>query len=222
MIPCAFQAAQHGFELPLSYTLLAYLTSGISGALAGMRRGYDIIGVLFLALITAGGGSLIRDGLLLSTGPATLMTDSRFILVVVLGALVAVVFHRFLRSFNRAIAVVDALGLGAFAVVGVERTLAAGLGIPAAFLGGMLTAVGGGLLRDVLVREEPLLFKPGQFYGLVALVGCGLFMAMLRWNWVAPYNAAISTIVIVFVLRMLAIRFNWRTTALRPEDDPTG
>jgi len=222
MFPGAIVAAQQVFELPLSYTLLAYFTSGISGALAGMRRGYDIIGVLFLALITAGGGSMIRDGLLLSAGPASLMTDSRFILVVVLGALLALVFHRFLRRFNQAIAVVDALGLGAFAVVGVERTLAAGLGVPAAFLGGMLTAVGGGLMRDVLVREEPLLFKPGQFYGLVALVGCGLFLAMLHWSWLAPYNAAIATIVTVFVLRMLAIRFNWRTTALRPEDDLPG
>jgi len=213
--------APTAFELPLSFTLLAYFTFGVTGALAGMRRGYDIIGVVFLALITAGGGGLIRDGLLLSNGPASILTDGRYVLVVVVGALLTLLFHRHVQRLNRTIAVIDALGLGAFAVTGVERTLAAGLSIPVAFVGGTLTAVGGGLLRDVLVREEPLLFKPGQFYAMVAIAGCGIFIALLHWQWMTPENAAICTIVGVFVLRMLAIRFNWRTSALhRGPDEP--
>jgi uncharacterized membrane protein YeiH len=219
MILCEIQKPVLGYDLPLSFTLLAYFTFGVTGALAGMRRGYDIIGVFFLALITAGGGGLIRDGLLLSNGPASLLLDGRYILVVLVGALLALLFHRHVHRLNRTIAVIDALGLGAFAVIGVERTLAAGLGVSAAFLGGTLTAVGGGLLRDVLVREEPLLFKPGQFYAMVAIAGCGIFIAQLHWNWNTPENAAICTIVAVFVLRMLAIRFNWRTSALQREPD---
>jgi uncharacterized membrane protein YeiH len=211
--------SQSGFNLPLSFALLAYFTFGITGALAGMRRGYDIIGVFFLALISAGGGGLIRDGLLLSDGPASILTDGRYILVVLIGALLASFFRKLVHRLNRTIAVIDALGLGAFAVTGVERTLSAGLSIPAAFVGGTLTAVGGGLLRDVLVREEPLLFKPGQFYAMVAIAGCGIFIAQLHWKWSTPENAAIYTIVAVFVLRMLAIRFNWRTTAMQPKSD---
>jgi uncharacterized membrane protein YeiH len=221
MILGAVQQARMGFELPLSFTLLAYFTFGITGALAGMRRGYDIIGVLFLALITAGGGGLIRDGLLLSNGPASLLLDGRYILVCLVGALLALFFQRHVHRLNRTIAVIDALGLGAFAVIGVERTLSAGLSVPAAFLGGTLTAVGGGLLRDVLVREEPLLFKPGQFYAMVAIAGCGIFLAQLHWQCSTPENAAIYSIVAVFVLRMLAIRYNWRTTALHQEPEKT-
>ena len=202
------------FELPFWFALLAYFTSGITGALAAMRRGYDVIGVCFLALITAGGGGLIRDGLLLSTGPASILTDGRYIVSVLCGALLAGFFRKQVDRLNRTIAVIDALSLGAFAVIGVELTLAAGLSAPAAFLGGTLTSVGGGLMRDVLVREEPLLFKPGQFYAMAALIGCAIFLAQLHWNWTSPENAAIITIVAVFLLRTLAIRFNWRTTAL--------
>jgi uncharacterized membrane protein YeiH len=212
-----FQATEPAFYLSMPLTLLAYFTFGVTGALAGLRRGYDIIGVVFLALITAGGGGLIRDGLLLSSGPASILTDARYLLVVVGAAILTHLLHGVVRRLNYAIAVIDALGLGAFAVIGVEHSLARGLNVPAAILGGTMTAVGGGLLRDVLVREEPLLFKPGQFYGLVAIAGCGLFITLLHWQWTSPERAALITIVAVFVVRMLAIRFNWRTSALHRE-----
>src|SRR5262245_62808696 len=193
------------FELPVTFSMVAHFTFGLTGALAGLRRGYDVIGVLFLALITAGGGGLIRDGLLISQGPPALLTDSHLMLVVLAGGLPALIFHRFIDRIGRAIAVIDALGLGAFAVHGVQRSLQAGLSPPAAILGGTVTAVGGGLLRDILVREEPLLFKPGQFYALVAIGGCGLFIGLLHTGWRTPREDALITIVVVFVLRMLAI-----------------
>jgi uncharacterized membrane protein YeiH len=205
------------YELPVTFSLIAHFTFGVTGALAGLRRGYDIIGVLFLALITAGGGGVIRDGLLISKGPPSILTDEHLLLVVVGASLLTLVFHRLVDRIARAIAVIDALGLGAFAVVGVERSLDGGLSIPAAILGGTITAVGGGLLRDILVREEPLLFKPGQFYALVAIGGCCLFIALLRAEWKTPRQAALVTIAVVFAFRMLAIRFNWHTTALYSE-----
>jgi len=213
----AIQGTVEQFELPITFSLLAFFTFGVTGALAGLRRGYDLIGVVALAMITAGGGGLIRDGLLISQGPASIVTNERYLLVVLAAALLTIVFHRFVQRLSLAIAVVDALGLGAFAVHGVQCSLEAGLSTPAAILGGTLTAVGGGLLRDVLVREEPLLFKPGQFYALVAIGGCCLFLALARWSGRSPKDAAIITIVVVTVVRFLAIRFNWRTRALYRE-----
>src|SRR5262245_35305284 len=210
------------FELPAYFSLLAHFTFGVTGALAGLRRGYDVIGVVFLASITAGGGGLIRDGLLISRGPPSILTDAHLLLVVLGAALLTWIFHRFVDRFGRAIAVVDALGLGAFAVHGVQRSLEGGLSVPAAILGGTITAVGGGLLRDILVREEPLLFKPGQFYALVATGGCALFVALLRSGWTTPHQAGLVTVAAVFVVRMLAIRFNWQTTALYREPPPPG
>lgn len=214
MLQIGTDPSHQPFELPLPLTLFAYFTFGITGALAGMRRGYDAVGVVFLAIAAAGGGALIRDGLLLSSGPTPFLTDGRYLTIVLVAALVAYGFHRQIERMAHAIAVIDALGLGAFAVIGVQRVLDAGLEVPAALLGGMMTSVGGGLLRDILVREEPLLFKPGQFYALVALGGSCLYLALQRWTAATPDQAAIASIVLVFVVRMLAIRFNWRTSAL--------
>lgn len=209
-----FFASDREFELPVAFSMFAYLTFGITGSLAGLKRGYDIIGVFMLALLTAGGGGLIRDGLLISRGPPALLTDGRYVVIVVVAVVLTSLFHRFVDRLNRTIAVIDAIGLGAFAVHGVQRSLEAGLSVPASIFGGTITVVGGGLLRDILVREEPLLFKPGQFYALVAIGGCGLYVALTRYQVVPPIQAAFITIAAVFVVRMLAIRYNWRTSAL--------
>lgn len=217
MEPNTIQASVRDFELPISFTLLAYFTFSVTGALAGLRRGYDFIGVVFLAMMTAGGGGLIRDGLLISSGPTSLVTDARLLTTVLIGAFLTLLFHGHVHRLNRVIALVDALGLGAFAVLGVQRSFEGGLSIPAAILGGTLTAVGGGLLRDVLVRDEPLLFKPGQFYALAAIGGCCLFIALLRWGGKSPNDAGIITVVVVALFRLLAIRFNWRTSAVYRE-----
>ena len=85
----------------------------------------------------------------------------------------------------------------------------------------MLKAANPGLLRDVLVREEPLLFKPGQFYALVAIGGCCLFLVLLRGGWVSPRASGIVTVLVVFAVRLLAIRYNWRTRSLYREPPPT-
>jgi uncharacterized membrane protein YeiH len=207
-------------ELPLSFTLLAIFTFSVTGALAGLRRGYDIIGVVFLALITAGGGGLIRDGVLLSGKPVAVLTEPVYLSVIVVAAILTTLFHRYVDRLGRTIAVIDAVGLGAFAVIGAQHMLEAGLGAAAAVLGGTLTAVGGGLLRDILVREEPLLFKPGQFYALVAVGGTCEFLALLRWSILTTQQSAIVTIVSVFIVRMLAIRFSWSTSALYREPSP--
>jgi uncharacterized membrane protein YeiH len=197
-----------------AFGLVAYFTFGLTGALAALRRGYDIVGIIMLAMITAGGGGLIRDGILISNGPPSLLTDARSLIAVFAAALLALFFHRHVDRLAKTIAVIDAIGLGAFAVHGVRLSLEAQLSVPGAILGGTITAVGGGLLRDILVREEPLLFKPGQFYALCAIGGCVLFLALQHWGDMPPNESALITIGATFAVRMLAIRFNWRTTAL--------
>jgi uncharacterized membrane protein YeiH len=98
--------------------------------------------------------------------------------------------------------------------VGIEKSINAGLSIPAAVLVGVINAVGRGLPRDLLVKDEPLLLKPGQFYALAALGGCLLFVLLtMRFGMLAP-RAALITIACTFVVRVLAITFNWRTKSL--------
>ncbi|MBL9206154.1 MAG: TRIC cation channel family protein, partial [Opitutaceae bacterium] len=114
----------------------------------------------------------------------------------------------------RAIALIDAVGLGAYAVVGVQKSLAAGLAVPAAILVGVINAAGGGVLRDVLTREEPLVFKPGQFYVLIALAGAIVFVVLCQQTYLTTTAAALVAIALTFLLRTLTIVFNWKTNAL--------
>lgn len=224
---------QGQFTLPIQIDLAATLLFSLTGALAALKRGYDVIGLFALAFVTGVGGGLIRDGLFIQEGPPAVTADSRYLLVVLLAGCVAFLFRdrvaglnrvnawlntlgvraRFLQHdvtrFNKAIAWLDALGLGAYAVVGVQKSLNAGLSVAAAILVGVINASGGGLLRDVLVRDEPLLFKPGQFYVLAAFAGCLLFALLVLQCQVAAAPAALIAIAATFVFRVLAIQFNW-------------
>jgi uncharacterized membrane protein YeiH len=205
------------FELPLSVDLGATAAFALTGALAGVRRRYDIVGVFFLALASGVGGGLIRDGFFLRQSPPVAITDSSYLVTVALACAAGLVLGGRMMHFERWITIVDALGLGAYAVVGAQKTLQAGLGVPAALLIGVINAAGGGLLRDVLAREEPLIFKPGQFYALAALAGAACFVCLAVYAGVSVTVSAGAAIGFTFLLRMLTIRFKWRTRPVASE-----
>jgi uncharacterized membrane protein YeiH len=152
----------------------------------------------------------MRDTFFVQQGSPAFMQDARYIWAVLAATVFAAMTYAIARRVERAVAAVDALGLGTYAVVGVQKALAAGLSPLAAILVGVVNAVGGGLIRDVLVRDEPLLLKPGQYYTLAALLGCVLFVA-LQFYELEVVHAAWITIAAVFAMRMLAIRYNWQT-----------
>ena len=202
------------FDLPVIFDLGATFACGLSGTLAGIRRNYDIVGVIALALVSGLGGGLIRDGLFLAQGPTPLLTNPQYIQVIGAAALCGIVFGSRIHHFSRLIAVVDALALGAYAAFGVQKSLLAGLAPAAAVLIGLVNAVGGGVLRDLLVREEPLVFKPGQFYLLTALAGAVTFVFCSITLELSANLAAIVAVALTFVFRSLTIAFNWRTASI--------
>jgi len=201
------------FALPIGFDLAGVLLFAVTGAWSAMARGYDIMGVFVLAFVTGTGGGLIRDGLFLTRVPLVL-TDWRYVAAVLVGGLIGIVGGAHAKRFATAFAMVDALGLGAYAVVGAQASLAAGLPALAALIVGLTNAVGGGLLRDVLVREEPLLFKPSQLYGVTALAGCVVFLLLEQQLRAPAPDAALVAIGVTFALRMLSRRFNWQTAPL--------
>jgi uncharacterized membrane protein YeiH len=206
----------NAFSLPIWFDLAATFCFALTGGIVAMKRGYDVVGVLALALLTGLGGGLIRDGIFIQQGPPALATDARYIQIAVVGALVGALMGDRVSYFRRIIASIDAIGLGAYAVFGTQKSLAAGLAVPAAILVGVINAAGGGLLRDVITNEEPLVFRPGQFYVLVALAAASLFVvATLEFGW-PPGWSAVGIIALTFVFRILTILFNWKTAALAP------
>jgi uncharacterized membrane protein YeiH len=213
------------FQLPVWFDLAATFAFALTGALAAIKRGYDVVGLLSLAIVSGIGGGLIRDGIFLQQGVTPLLTNPHYLYVIGAAALLGLVLGERVNRFHRLIAVVDAVGLGAYACFGVQKALLAGLGPTAAVFVGVVNAVGGGILRDLLTRQEPLVFKPGQFYVLVALAGAVLFVVLTVQTKLDATLAAFIAIGVTFVFRVLTITFNWRTEAvaavkIAPPDSP--
>lgn len=207
------QQHEHRIPPPVWFDLGAIFAFALTGAIAGIKRGYDIVGVFFLALATGLGGGLIRDGVFLpQTGPPALLTDPRYIGFVAAATLAGILFSKHVKRAQRVIALIDAVGLGAYAAFGTQKALQAGLAVPAAILVGVVNAAGGGLLRDIIVREEPLVFRPGQFYVLTALAGAVAFVVLTVRLGVGASLAAGVALAVTFVFRALTIAFNWRTS----------
>jgi uncharacterized membrane protein YeiH len=200
----------HPFHIAIAFDLAAVLLWAMTGAIAGMRKGYDFVGVTVLALVTALAGGLLRD-MLLARGTPAALTDGRYLLAVIGGGAAALAFRALLHRLRMVFALADALGVGIYAVVGTQKSLALGLPVVSSVLLGVVTAVGGGVVRDVLVREEPLVFKPGEWYALAALSGSVVFAGLvvgLRWD---PTRAALLASGVAFAARILSIRLGWRT-----------
>jgi uncharacterized membrane protein YeiH len=208
---------QHqAFLLPHYFDYAATFLWAISGALLGARRGYAILGIATVALVSATGGGLLRDGIFLQTIPVLLTTPVYLYLIVAAVALVMLAgrWLEKLPHLNQIVGLIDAAGLGAYAVVGMSLALAAQLPPLGVAVVGMVNAVGGGILRDVLNREEPHMFKPGTLEESSALIGCGAFILMVKSTSAGELVSAWITIALVFAIRLLAIRFHIQTKAL--------
>lgn len=196
--------------------------SGVAaGALAGAleaRRNrtyhYNLIGVLGLAVITALGGGITRD-VLIQKGPPLAFLDVRYLLVALGAGIVALLFGFSAGPhMSRFIWIADAASLGLFSVAGVSRALNAGLPVLATLILGLITAVGGGSLRDVLMGWTPRVFERGEPYAIAALLAVLVFLAGDRLGLDRSISTAAGAIS-GLVLKLLAARFHWKTPAVR-------
>ncbi|MBI3444523.1 MAG: TRIC cation channel family protein [Magnetospirillum sp.] len=201
------------FTLPLAFDLAATFFFAITGALTAMRKEYDLVGVFFLALVTGLGGGLLRDGVFLQLVPAVL--TSPYLLTVLAAMALGLVFGEALNRLALAFLLVDALGLGLYAVVGVQKTLSAGLDWVPALLVGIINAIGGGLLRDLITRQDPLVFRPGEFYAAAAMAGGAAFLILALPLGVAAQPAALGGIAVTILVRLASVHFGWRTPTAR-------
>ena len=208
------------------FDLMATYLWSVTSAAIGIARGYDLVGVALVAFVSSLGGGLLRDGLFLQAGPPMAVRDPAYSLLVVLGACTASVpvrrfdWRRNPRLVEAAFDGIDAVGLGAYACVGAELSLAAGLSTPAALLVGTFNAVGGGLLRDVITRREPAMLFPGHPQVVVALLGSSLYLGQVVLGANRPVAAGLSVLTAA-LLRLLALRRGWRTTAFVVEGAPS-
>jgi uncharacterized membrane protein YeiH len=203
------------FQLPVILDLAATFLFGVTGALASVQRGHDYVGVFALTFVTALGGGLIRDGIFLQNGPPFVVVSQRgYLPTVLVASVVGARLGHHVGRFKNTFLTFDALGMSAYGVVGVQASLKAGLEPIAAVIIGVINAIGGGLLRDLLTRQEPLLFQPGQYYVLPSLLGCSALLVLLVGLKVPSATAGIIAMSVTFILRMIAVTFDLRSTSV--------
>ena len=179
----------------------------VSGALAAGRKRLDLLGVVVIAMVTAIGGGTTRD--LLLDRAVFWTTQPRYLYVIVASALLTVLWTRRFRPPERALAVVDALGLALFAISGAQ--IAERLGMPGivCVIMGTLSGVAGGMIRDVLTAQIPLVIRRGQIYATAAIVGIIAYLVMRGPLGMDAGLAALSGMVVIAVLRISSIVWNW-------------
>jgi uncharacterized membrane protein YeiH len=178
----------------------------LDGALVALRVArLDIVGAIALGMVTAIGGGIIRDLLIGAVPPAT-FSDWRYLTVATAGGLIAFLLGSRLERLSKPITVLDAAGLSLFAVTGASKALDFGLGAGQAIILGAITAVGGGTLRDVLVRRIPAVLESG-LYAIPALIGSAITVAMISWGLFGPVTA-VAAAAACFSLRMVGVRYD--------------
>jgi uncharacterized membrane protein YeiH len=199
--------------------LVGTFAFALNGALTAVRAAHvDIVGVVTLGMITAMGGGIIRDILLGALPPATFV-DWRYLAVAAAGALIAFFSSRVLSRFTSLIDVLDAAGLSLFAITGASKALEFGVGPVQAIILGTVTGVGGGTVRDVLIRQVPGVLSSG-LYAIPALVGAALVVVAtsIGVNHVLGAPAALGAAGVCFVIRIVGLHF--RLDAPKPPGGP--
>ncbi|MCK8679468.1 trimeric intracellular cation channel family protein [Streptomyces lichenis] len=196
-------SVQHALDL------VGIFVFAISGALLAVRKNFDVFGMAVLAEVTALGGGLFRD-LVIGAVPPAAFTDLGFFLMPLVATALVFFLHPVVERTQAAVNVFDAAGLGLFCVTGATKAYEYGLGLTASAVMGLATAVGGGVLRDVLANEVPSLLRwDRDLYAVPAIVGATLVVLCIRFEMLNPFTSGVAAVT-AFLIRILAMRYHWR------------
>lgn len=184
--------------------ILGTFAFAVSGAFFAMEKKLDPFGVLIIAFVTAIGGGTLRD-LLIGDLPVAWLTHEIITVVIFVAAIGTMLFDNFIRKFNRTLFLFDALGLGLFTMVGIEKGIQLDLSIGICITLGTITASFGGVLRDVLLNQVPLIFRK-EIYASASIIG-GLFYFLLVHLHVQFELGKIICILLIVTIRIIAVRY---------------
>ncbi len=204
--------------LVLILDLIGTFVFALSGATMGVRRRLDIFGVLVLSFAAATAGGITRD-LLIGATPVAALSDWRYPAISLAAGVVTFFWAPRIERLVFPVRLFDALGLAVFAVAGTQKALGFGLAPPMAAALGMLTGIGGGIARDVLLAQVPLVLQ-AELYAVAALAGAAV-VALGYWLGLPPIPCALVGAGLCFGLRIMAMHYGWRLpVALKSSDPP--
>jgi uncharacterized membrane protein YeiH len=188
----------------------------ISGAVAAKEKGLDIFGILVVGFTVACGGGIMRDICIGAIPPAGL-SDWRYLVMSIIASVLVMTLGAFLKLIHRPVMLFDALGLSLFAISGAEKAMAFSHNNEVAILLGMITAVGGGVIRDIFLARVPVIFQK-EVYASAALLGA--VVVVTGHSWGIPNNLLFPAgFLVSFVIRMLALKYHWELPSFSKEKE---
>lgn len=193
--------------------LIGIFVFALSGAALAVRKQLDVVGAVSLAIATGLAGGILRD-VFLGDVPPLAFRDQWYLLVPIAAALLTVVVPRLPALLHRPVIIFDAMGLALFAVVGASKAVDAEVGLLAATFIGALSATGGGILRDVLVREVPTIFTPESGLYVIPAAGGSLAIALAAETDIDFAAVGLPVALLIFIVRLLSVQYGWSTPRL--------
>ncbi|MCW2701816.1 MAG: conserved rane protein of unknown function [Blastococcus sp.] len=201
-------AAAEALRIPAAVDLAAIVIGALTGGLLAAREGFAVSGVLLLAVSGGLGGGLIRD-VLLAEGPPVALTNQAYLPTVAITAGITFFFSGWLSRLTGLLVVLDAVTLGFFTVIGAQRAELAGLPSASVVFLGTVTAVGGALIRDILLAQRAEIVQPGPYNAVAALIGAAALTILAGPLGVDPLPVAATVIGLVATLRVLSVWRGW-------------
>lgn len=199
-------------EFIYAIDLMGTFVFAISGTLTAADKKFDLFGAAIIALITAVGGGTIRD-LLIGSQPVGWMQNQHYIILISLAVPFSFFLKKYILKLRRTMFLFDAIGIGLFTILGLQKTLAFGLSPIVAVMMGVVSAVFGGVLRDILCNEIPLIFRQ-EIYATACLAGAIVFLLCKKAGLDDELNMLL-TILLIIVIRVLSVRRKWRMPVMR-------
>ncbi len=182
----------------------------ISGSLTAMQKKLDPFGVFIIAFVTAIGGGTLRDVMIGKT-PVVWMQDLQHVYLIIFGFFLSIVFRKKLDRLRRSLLLFDTIGLGVFTLIGIQKGVEVGLDPMICIALGTITACFGGVIRDILCNEIPIIFSK-EIYATICIIG-GFVYFTLDWFQIPINIIQLITSILIITIRLMAIKYNW---CLRP------
>lgn len=191
--------------------IIGTMAFAMSGALTAINKKLDPFGVFIIAFVTAVGGGMLRDVLIGQT-PVSWMRDVNYVYVICAGFLAAIAFRKKLDRLRTSLFLFDTIGLGVFTLIGLQRGINVGLHPIICIALGTMTACFGGVLRDILCNEIPVIFRR-QIYATICIFGGIVFFALKKMQFDDDAVYVITSLIIIFI-RLIAVRYKWSLAPL--------
>jgi uncharacterized membrane protein YeiH len=183
----------------------------VSGVLVGIKNKLDLFGVFVLAILTASGGGLIRD-VIIGEGQPVFFTEPKYLFTIIITMILTCFVFKFIKRLMIIIKIFDAIGLGIFTILATNKAISLSMPLIGIVFIAALTGIGGGVLRDILVNDVPLVFK-SEIYALAAILGALSFYFLN--NYIDVNLNVYICVTIIFTIRVVAIYFNLNLPRLR-------